>query len=108
MPFRPPLTIADLTAIRARYEIKPERAPCSYQDSVVWEDILALLYEVKRLRAERLVAYQLRDCFRKPGNFLDTVWEEFMINLESEPCVLEQTALTRELTAPAHKNQPAK
>jgi hypothetical protein len=97
MPFRPPLTHEDLAKIRTRYEITPGRAPCSYQDAVVWRDVITLLYEVKRLRALTLTAHQLRDNIKQPGSCLDVVWREFLEQLATEPCVLEQGDLKDDL-----------
>ncbi|CAM4073571.1 hypothetical protein [Bordetella bronchialis] len=99
MPLRPPLTHEDLTRIRARYEMTPGRAPCSYQDAVVWRDVVALLHEIKRLRAMLLRAEQLRERFPKPGNCLDEVWEKFQRDLAAEPCVVELGEIKSELTA---------
>jgi hypothetical protein len=106
MPFRPPLTHADLARIRARYELTPERAPCSYQDAVVWNDIVVLLREVARLRSMLLRAQQLRDRFPKPNSCLDAVWEEFVKDLTAEPCVLELGGIKEELTSVRRKRKP--
>ncbi|OZI61758.1 hypothetical protein [Bordetella genomosp. 11] len=100
MPLRPPLTHHDLARIRARYEVTPDRAPCAYQDDIVWRDIIALLHEIKRLRAMLLRAEQLRDRFPKPANCLDHVWEKFQSDLAAEPCVQELGQIKAELTAP--------
>ncbi|AOB32235.1 hypothetical protein AKI39_18200 [Bordetella sp. H567] len=105
MPLRPPLTRDDLTRIRARYEVTPDRAPCSYQDAVVWHDVIALLHEIKRLRAMLLRAEQLRERFPKPGNCLDQVWEKFQHDLAAEPCVRELGQIKEELTAPRHRKR---
>ncbi|WP_233234803.1 hypothetical protein [Bordetella sp. LUAb4] len=103
MPFRPPLTSADLAKIRARYEASSDRAPCAYQDIVVWEDILALLHEIKRLRALALTAHQLRDSLKKPNSCLDGVWEDFRNALAMEPCVAELGDLKIELLGPGKR-----
>ncbi|ARP89761.1 hypothetical protein CAL14_05225 [Bordetella genomosp. 9] len=108
MPFRPPLTLTELTRIRARYEITPNRAPCAYQDVIVWKDVVALLYEIKRLRAMLLRADQLRDRFPKPNNCLDEVWAQFLADLAAEPCVLEQSEIKDELTAPTKRRTKRK
>jgi len=97
MPFRAPLTAEDLAKIRARYEACPQRAPCAYQDAVVWEDVLALLFEIKRLRALALTAHQLRDNLKRPGSCLDGVWQEFLDSLAVEPCVVELGELKDDL-----------
>jgi hypothetical protein len=100
MPLRPPLTHEDLARIRARYEVTATRAPCAYQDKVVWADVVTLLHEIKRLRAMLLRAEQLRERFPKPGGFLDPVWEEFVRELAKEPCVVELGRIKEELIAP--------
>ncbi len=103
MPFRPPLTSADLARIRARYEASASRAPCAYQDNVVWEDILTLLHEIKRLRALALTVHQLRDSLHKPNSCLDGVWEELRRALETEPCVQELGQLKSDLLGPVKR-----
>ncbi|WP_231934942.1 hypothetical protein [Bordetella bronchialis] len=94
-----------MTRIRARYEMTPGRAPCAYQDQVVWSDVVALLHEIKRLRAMLLRAEQLRERFPKPGNCLDQVWEEFQRDLAAEPCVVEVGEIKQELMAPLRKKR---
>jgi hypothetical protein len=95
-----------LTRIRARYEVTAARAPCAYQDQVVWSDVVTLLHEIKRLRAMLLRAEQLRERFPKPGGFLDAVWEEFVHDLAAEPCVTELGEIKSELIAPGRKAGP--
>lgn len=76
MPFKPPLSHNDLRAIR-------ERQP--------WNtDVIALLWEVKRLRASLLRAYQLSDDFKRPGGIMGDLYDEFMEALHAEPCVIER------------------
>ncbi|OZI26726.1 hypothetical protein CAL26_05230 [Bordetella genomosp. 9] len=103
MPFRPALTREELAKIRARYAPTPERAPCNYQDAVVWADVVTLLYEIKRLRAMLLKAEQLRDRFPRPDNALNPLWERFVRELSEEPCVIEQVQLKSELLSPLGK-----
>jgi hypothetical protein len=106
MPFRPPLTHKDLARIRARYEITPDRAPCAYQDAVVWKDIVALLREIARLRSMLLRAQQLRERFPRPHNCLDDVWEEFVADLAKEPCIAELGEIKDALTLPRRARRP--
>lgn len=108
MPFRSPLTAADLAKIRARYEASADRAPCSYQDQVVWEDVLTLLHEIKRLRALALTAHQLRDSLKKPNSCLDGVWEDFRNALSLEPCVMELGDLKSDLLGPSKRRASPK
>lgn len=75
MPFKPPLSHDDLRAIR-------ERQP--------WNtDVIALLWEVKRLRASLLRAYQLSDDFKRPAGITGDLYDEFIEALRAEPCVIE-------------------
>ena len=101
MPLRPALAARELARIRARYQPLPSRARCTYPDDEVWPDIVALLYEIKRLRAMLLRVEQLRAHFPNPGGCLADVWEEFMRALAQEPCVLERRSWKGELVKPA-------
>ncbi|AZW31490.1 hypothetical protein L506_2328 [Bordetella bronchiseptica GA96-01] len=88
MPFRSPLTHAELRAIRERQPWNP--------------DVLTLLWEVKRLRSMMLRAYQLSGEFRRPVGVLANCYDEYMAQLVVEPCVLERDADVAEmLNAPA-------
>jgi len=97
MPLRPPLTAGDLARLRARYEPLASRARCAYPDSEVWPDIVALLYEIKRMRAMLLRVEQLRPHFARPAGCLAEVWDEFMQSLAQEPCVQERRSWKGEL-----------
>ena len=101
MPLRPALAASELARIRARYQPLASRARCTYPDDEVWPDIVALLHEIKRLRAMLLRAEQLRAHFANPGGCLADVWEEFMRALEQEPCVLERKSWKGEVVKPA-------
>ncbi|ANN78881.1 hypothetical protein [Bordetella flabilis] len=105
MAFKPPLPTETLTRIRARYEPSATRAPCSYQDTAVWADILALLHEIKRMRAMLLRAEQLRERFPQPNGALCEVWEEFLRNLADEPCVRERGMWKEALFEPMEKDK---
>ncbi|QET71452.1 hypothetical protein [Bordetella bronchiseptica] len=88
MPFRDPLTHAQLRAIRERQPWNP--------------DVVALLWEVKRLRAMMLRAYQLAPDFPRPAGVLSYCYDTFMADLAVEPCVLERNENVAELLdAPA-------
>lgn len=76
MPFKAPLTHTDLRAIR-------ERQPWNI-------DVIALLWEVKRLRSILLRAYQLSDDFKRPAGITGDLYDEFIEALSAEPCVIER------------------
>lgn len=83
MPFKLPLSHTDLRAIR-------ERQP--------WNaDLIALLWEVKRLRAVLLRAYQLSGDFKRPGGITGSLYDEFMEDLRKEPCVVERDQHVQEM-----------
>lgn len=76
MPLKPPLNHTALRAIRERQS---------------WNaDVIALLWEVKRLRAGLLRAYQLSGDFKRPAGITGELYDEFMEALRSEPCVIER------------------
>ena len=83
MPFKAPLSHADLRLIR-------ERQP--------WNtDVISLLWEVKRLRSVLLRAYQLSGDFKRPAGITGELYDEFIKDLRTEPCVLERDDLTASL-----------
>jgi len=89
MPFKPPLSHADLRAIR-------ERQP--------WNtDVIALLWEVKRLRSSLLRAYQLSDDFKRPAGTTADLYDEFMEALRAEPCVIERDQDVQDLMEAPNK-----
>jgi len=100
MPLRPALTASELARIRARYQPLASRARCTYPEAEVWPDIVALLYEIKRLRAMLLRVEQLRAQFPRPAGCLADVWDEFMQALAQEPCVQERQNWKGELVKP--------
>ncbi|WP_454691104.1 hypothetical protein [Achromobacter aloeverae] len=100
MPFRDPLTSDHLAEIRARYEMSPRRAPCSYQDAVVWKDVLALLFEIKRLRLYPLEIHQVRTCIRPTPDTIGGICKEMVDRAADEPCVRENEMLKAELLNP--------
>lgn len=83
MPFKDPLTFADLRAIR-------ERQP--------WNaDVLALLWEVKRLRAAMLRLHQVSCDLKRPAGLTGDIYDDLLADLAKEPCVLERDEMTTEL-----------
>ncbi|WMD23695.1 hypothetical protein RAS12_09980 [Achromobacter seleniivolatilans] len=83
MPFKAPLTHADLRIIRERQPWNP--------------DVIALLWEVKRLRSVLLRAYQLSGDFKRPAGITGELYDDFMKGLRLEPCVLERDDMTAAL-----------
>lgn len=83
MPFKPPLSHTDLRAIRERQS---------------WNaDVMALLWEVKRLRSVLLRAYQLSDDFKRPAGITGDIFDEFIEALRVEPCVIERDKDVQEM-----------
>jgi len=83
MPFKAPLTHADLRIIR-------ERQP--------WNaDVISLLWEVKRLRSVLLRAYQLSADLKRPAGLTGELYDDFMKGLRDEPCVQERDGMTTSL-----------
>lgn len=83
MPFKFPLSHEDLRNIR-------ERQPWN-------SDVIALLWEVKRLRSVLLRAYQLSGDFKRPAGISGELYDEFMKGLREEPCVLEREDMAASL-----------
>jgi hypothetical protein len=83
MPFKAPLTHADLRIIR-------ERQP--------WNaDVISLLWEVKRLRSVLLRAHQLSADLKRPSGLTGELYDDFMKGLRDEPCVQERDGMTTSL-----------
>ncbi len=83
MPFKAPLTHAELRAIRERQS---------------WNaDVLALLWEIKRLRSVLLRAHQLSNDFKRPAGVTAGLYDDFMEALRAEPCVIERDQDVREM-----------
>lgn len=88
MPFKDPLTFADLRAIRERQPWNP--------------DVLSLLWEVKRLRAALLRMHQVSFELQRPAGLTGGIYDDLMAALAVEPCVLERDQMVSELLdAPA-------
>ncbi|WP_025135943.1 hypothetical protein [Achromobacter sp. DH1f] len=83
MPFKAPLTHSELRAIR-------ERQP--------WNaDVLALLWEVKRLRSVLLRMHQVSCDLKRPAGLMGDIYDELLAGLAVEPCVVEMDQMTAEL-----------
>ncbi len=88
MPFKAPLTYAALRAIRERQPWNP--------------DVLALLWEVKRLRSVLLRMHQVSGDLKRPASLMGQIYDDLMEGLAAEPCVIERDQMTAELLeAPA-------
>ncbi|MDF3850664.1 hypothetical protein [Achromobacter denitrificans] len=83
MPFKKPLTFADLRAIRERQPWNP--------------DVLSLLWEVKRLRAALLRMHQVSSELHRPTGLMGGIYDDLLAGLAEEPCVLEREQMTSEL-----------
>ncbi len=83
MPFRPPLTFAQLRAMRER---QPNNA-----------DVIALLWEVKRLRSVLLRLHQVSGDLKRPPSLMGQIYDDLMAALAVEPCVVEFKQTTAEL-----------
>ncbi|MCF7767308.1 hypothetical protein [Achromobacter pulmonis] len=83
MPFRPPLTAEQLRAIYERQPWNP--------------DVIALLWEVKRLRTWPLRFHQMVDELKRPVGITGVVYDQAVEDLPQEPCVQEQEQMTAEL-----------
>ena len=83
MPFRDPLSLVQLRAIQARHPRE--------------EDVLTLLWEVKRLRSLVLRFNQLAPDLKRPKSVLSACFDLLVAELPYEPCVLEQKAWIQEL-----------
>lgn len=76
MPFKAPLTYAALRAIRER---QPENA-----------DILALLWEIKRMRSMLLRLHQVSCDLKRPASLMGEIYDDLLAGLAVEPCVIER------------------
>ena len=89
MPFRSPLSLAELRAIQDRHR--------GSDGKISDADVLALLLEVKRYRSFVLRTKQLSSEFKRPSGVLAPVYDEWWETLAAEPCVAEQELMVREL-----------
>lgn len=83
MPFKDPLTVADLRAIRERQPWNP--------------DVMALLWEIKRLRSVLLRLHQVSGDLKRPASLMGEIYDDLIDGLAKEPCVQERDQMTAEL-----------
>lgn len=76
MPFKPPLTYEALRALRERH---PKNV-----------DVILLLWEIKRLRSELLRWHQVSSDLKRPHGLMGDIYEDLLICLAAEPCVIER------------------
>ncbi|WP_334188695.1 hypothetical protein [Noviherbaspirillum sp.] len=76
MAFKPPLTREKLV------EIQERNKDC--------DDVLALLWEIKRLRAIVLRADQLQRSIPNPGTTTQIIIDALRSELKGEPCIEEE------------------
>ena len=86
MPFKPPLPTDELRAMRERQPWNP--------------DVIALLWEVKRLRATLLRLHQLRGNFPRPGGMMGQLHDDLMRQMDTEPCIIERDKVVKEVLYP--------
>lgn len=89
MPFEAPLTHSELRAIREQQPWNP--------------DVIALLWEIKRLRSVLLRMHQISGDLKRPAGPMGDIYAELLAQLAVEPCVLERDQVTAELLDPPHK-----
>ncbi|MGF7192410.1 hypothetical protein JOE11_005488 [Robbsia andropogonis] len=77
--FRPGLTKAELQALSAQYRGHA--------------DVTTLLWEIARLRVQRLRDFQLRSLWRVGGGPLRMIAATHIAELLAEPCVVEQETI---------------
>ena len=83
MPFRHPLPTDELRAIRERQPWNP--------------DVIALLWEVKRLRSMLLRLHQVSGDRKRPASLMGEIYDDLLAGLAVEPCVIERDQMTAEL-----------
>ncbi|MFY3132374.1 hypothetical protein ACOTF1_15200 [Achromobacter ruhlandii] len=83
MPFKAPLSAEQLRAIRERQPWNP--------------DVIALLWEVKRLRSVLLRLHQVSGDLKRPPSLMGEIYDDLMAGLADEPCVIERDQMTAEL-----------
>lgn len=88
MPFKPPLTLAELHEIQ-------QRAPNA-------EDTRRLLWEIKRMRSELLRWHQVSNDLKRPAGLMGDIYDDLLARQATEPCVLERDDMVAALMeAPA-------
>ncbi len=83
MPFKAPLTVDELRAIRERQPWNP--------------DVIALLWEVKRMRSMLLRLHQVSGDLKRPASLVGEIYDDLITALAAEPCVIEFRQTTSEL-----------
>ncbi|PND31537.1 hypothetical protein C1I89_22110 [Achromobacter pulmonis] len=83
MPFKEPLTADQLRTIRLRQPWNP--------------DVIALLWEIKRLRSVLLRLHQVSGDLKRPASLMGEIYDDLMEGLAAEPCVIERDQMTAEL-----------
>ena len=83
MPFKAPLTTEQLRAIRERQPWNP--------------DVIALLWEIKRLRSTLLRLHQVSGDLKRPASLMGEIYDDLLAGLAVEPCVIERDQMTAEL-----------
>ncbi|WP_241133803.1 hypothetical protein [Achromobacter insuavis] len=91
MPFKAPLTAEQLRAIRERQPWNP--------------DVIALLWEIKRLRSALLRLHQVSGDLRRPASLMGEIYDDLMKGLAVEPCVIERDQMTAELLEEPRKQR---
>lgn len=76
MPFRHPLPTDELRAIRERQPWNP--------------DVIALLWEIKRLRSVLLRLHQVSGALKRPASLMGEIYDDLLAGLADEPCVIER------------------
>ncbi|QQB32233.1 hypothetical protein I6I07_16105 [Achromobacter deleyi] len=83
MPFKAPLPTDELRAIRERQPWNP--------------DVIALLWEIKRLRSMLLRLHQVSGDLKRPASLMGEIYDDLLASLAEEPCVIERDQMTAEL-----------
>ncbi|CAB3925152.1 hypothetical protein [Achromobacter ruhlandii] len=83
MPFKDPLTTEQLRAIRERQPWNP--------------DVIALLWEIKRMRSMLLRLHQVSGDLKRPASLMGEIYDDLLAGLAVEPCVIERDRDTAEL-----------
>ena len=83
MPFRHPLPTDELRAIRERQPWNP--------------DVIALLWEIKRLRSMLLRLHQVSGDLKRPASLMGEIYDDLLASLAAEPCVIERDQDVAEL-----------
>ena len=83
VPFKAPLTTEQLRAIRERQPWNP--------------DVIALLWEIKRLRATLLRLHQVSGDLKRPASLMGEIYDDLLAGVAVEPCVIKRDRDTAEL-----------